>query len=200
MSSFQALFAGAKKVGGGLGKVGTHHLKLVWMGVLGVLLIVAGSIFPTSALRDSDKPIPAPYSVTSSTPRSYEDILEAKLGNLLSQVKGAGAVAVNVTLETGAMQEYAKNIVRESKTTQEKDTSGGTRSTIETKETESILVSKENGADRPVMLREHKPVIKGVLVIAEGAGDSQIKTQLTKAVETSLGIPSYKITVLPQRK
>jgi stage III sporulation protein AG len=200
MSSFQAFFAEAKRVGAGLGKVGTHHAKLVWMGVLGVLLIVAGSIFPTSPLQDNVKQNSVPSAVSSATPRGYEDALEAKLANLLSQMKGAGAVAVNVTLETGATQEYVKNIVRESKTIQEKDTSGGTRSTTETKETENILVGKENGADRPVILREHKPVIKGVLVIAEGAGDSQVKAQLTKAVEASLGIPSYKVTVFPQRK
>ncbi len=200
MGSFQALFAGARKVGGGLGKVGTQHLKLVWMGVLGVLLIAAGSFFPSAKVDDTAKPAPAPYTAASSIPRSYEEVLEAKLANLLSQVKGAGAVAVNVTLETGITQEYAKNISRESKTIQEKDTSGGIRSTTETRETENILLSKENGIDRPVMLREQKPVIKGVLVIAEGAADSQIKAQLHKAVETSLGIPVYKIAVLPQRK
>ena len=198
MSDFQTLLAGVKRAGSGIGKA-SNHLKLVWMGLLGVLLIVAGSIFPTSALQDSGKKAPVPASVASA-PRSYEDILEAKLGNLLSQMKGAGSVAVNITLETGAAQEYAKNVVKEAKTIQEKDTSGGIRSTTESKETESILVSKENGADRPVLLREHKPIIKGVLVMAEGAGDSQIKAQLTKAVEASLGVPSYKITVLPQRK
>lgn len=198
MSDFQTLLAGAKKAGSGLGKAG-NHLKLIWMGVLGVLLIVAGSIFPANPLQESSKRAPAPAVVTSA-PRSYEDILEAKIGNLLSQMKGAGAVAVSITLETGAMQEYAKNIVREAKTIQEKDTSGGIRSTTESKETESVLVSKENGADRPVLLREHKPVIKGVLVMAEGAGDSQIKAQLTNAVAATLGVPSYKITVLPQRK
>ena len=198
MSNFQTLFAGAKRFGSGLGKASANNLKLVWMGVLGVLLILAGSVFPTTPLRDGKQQIPA--VVSPSMPRSFEEALEAKLANLLSQMKGAGEVAVSITLETGATQEYAKNIVRESKTIQEKDTSGGNRSTTETKETESILVGKENGADRPVMVREHRPVVKGVLVIAEGAGDSQIKAQLTKAIEASLGIPSYKITVLPQRK
>jgi stage III sporulation protein AG len=38
------------------------------------------------------------------------------------------------------------------------------------------------------------------LVIAEGAADSAVKASLTKAVEAGLGLPAYKITVLPQRK
>ena len=61
-------------------------------------------------------------------------------------------------------------------------------------------MSKESGTDRPVMVRESKPVIKGVLVIADGAHDSLVKANLSKAVETGLGVPPYKITVLPQRK
>lgn len=133
-------------------------------------------------------------------PRGYEEALEAKLANLLSQVKGAGAVAVSVTLESGTAQEYAKNTVRESRTTQERDTAGGVRTTIETKESEQVLLSRENGTDRPVMVKETKPAVKGVLVIAEGAGDSAVKASLTRAVEAGLGIPPYKITVLPQRK
>jgi stage III sporulation protein AG len=115
-------------------------------------------------------------------------------------VKGAGAVAVSVTLENGSAQEYAKNSVKESRTVQERDTAGGVRTTTETKESEQVLLSKENGVDRPVMVREVKPVIKGVLVIAEGAQDSVVKANLTRAVEAGLGVPAYKIQVLPQRK
>jgi stage III sporulation protein AG len=126
--------------------------------------------------------------------------MEAKLANLLSQVKGAGAVAVSITFEGGSTQEYARNTVRESRTIQERDTAGGTRTTTENKENDQVLLSRENGSDRPVMVREIRPAVKGVLVIAEGAADSTVKASLTRAVEAGLGIPPYKITVLPQRK
>ena len=119
---------------------------------------------------------------------------------MLSQVKGAGSVAVSITLETGSTQEPGKNTIKESKTIQEKDASGGIRTTTEIKESEQILLSRDNGVDRPIMIRELKPVVKGVLVIADGAYDSTVKANLTKAVEAGMGIPSYRITVLPQRK
>lgn len=193
---------GVKNWGYDITRAATNNLKLVWLGVLGVLLIAAGGLLPSDFFKSGggQKAAPAPQIMLPAGPRSFEDAMEAKMANLLSQIKGAGSVAVSITLDSGAAQEYAKNIVKESRTIQEKDTSGGTRATTETKETESILVSKENGIDRPVMVREFKPVIKGVLVIADGAGDSLVKAQLTKAVEASLGIPPYKITVLPQRK
>jgi hypothetical protein len=183
-------------------KEGVLNTKLLFFGVLGIILLLLGGVFDNQsnkknadATPDTVRSVPAP-----TMSRSYEEAMEAKLANVLSQIRGAGSVTVSITLETSAMQEHAKNSIKETKTVQEKDTSGGVRTTTETKENEQILVGKENGMDKPVMVREVKPVIKGVLVIAEGAYDSNVKANLTKAVEAGLGIPTYKITVLPQRK
>ncbi len=199
-TSLKGWLSGAKKVvPSQLLKDGVINARLIWLGLLGIVLLLIGGVYePLTA-----KPQPSLAAEnTRITPavRSYEEMLEGKLSNLLAQIKGAGAVSVNVTLETGGLQEPAKNITKETKTVQEKDNTGGIRTTTETKESEQVLLSKESGADRPVMVREYKPVIKGVLVVAEGAFDSTVKANLTKAVESGLGIPSYKITVLPQRK
>lgn len=179
---------------------GVINMKLIVIGLLGVVLLVAGTYFDGST-KKAEELTKEPLKVSpANINRSYEEALEAKLANLLSQVKGAGAVAVSITLESGSAQEHAKNTVRESKVVQEKDNAGGVRTTTETKETEQLLVSKEGGSDRPVMVKETKPVIKGVLVIADGAVDSTVKANLTRAIEAGLGVAPYKITVLPQRK
>lgn len=183
-----------------LGKNSAISSRMVLVGILGVVLLLAGSLFDPAPARPKTE---APVEMAKSSPvasRSYEEALEAKLANLLAQVKGAGSVAVSVTLENSSIQEYAKNVVRENRVIQERDNGGVIRTTTETKENEQVLLSKENGADRPVMVREIKPLIKGVLVIAEGAQDSAVKANLTRAVEAGLGIPTYKITVLPQRR
>jgi len=175
-------------------------LRSVLLGALGIGLLIVGT-FITSPKSTPESIAPPPKNQSVETiSRSYEEILEGKLANKLSQIRGAGMVMVTVTLESGPQQEYAKNITRESRVIQEKDTTGGTRTTTETKENDQILVSRESGADRPVIAREIKPQIKGVLVVAEGAADSQIKAQLMRAVESGLGVPPYKITVLPQKR
>lgn len=179
-----------------------QNVKLVAIGIVGILLVIAGGFFdgkthetlPAIPLNDAAK---VPANVPQ---RSVEEALEVKLANLLAQVKGAGSVAVNVTLESSAATDFAKNVTKENKTIQENDNAGGIRTTTESKESEQILMGKENGVDKPVMVSETKPVIKGVLVIAEGATDSTVKSNLTKAVETGLGVAAYKVTVLPQRK
>lgn len=191
MQQFDSFLAQTKKI------KSTFNLKLIMMAVLGILLMVVGSLLNTApkqtppAVGEVTKPVVA---------RSFESELEAKLANVLSQVKGAGSVNVTITVDNSGTQEHAKNIVKESKTVEEKDTAGGVRTTTEIKESEQVLLGKENGVDKPVMVRETKPMIKGVLVVAEGAYDSTVKANLTKAVEAVLGVPAYKITVLPQRK
>jgi stage III sporulation protein AG len=175
--------------------------QLILFGIIGICLLLSGGIFDSYKQADNQKSVKEskePFKEPAK--RSYEDMLEAKLSNVLSQLRGAGSVVVSITLENGNMQEYAKNVTHDSKVVQEKDTSGGTRTTTETKENQQILVSRENGAEHPVTVQETKPAIKGVLVIAEGAYDSTVKANLTKAVETCLGIPSYRVTVLPERK
>jgi stage III sporulation protein AG len=179
---------------------GIFTARMILLGIVGIILILAGNFFDSREVKQKEEISAESVKTAPVVNRSYEEVLETKLSNLLSQVKGAGAVAVSVTLEDGATQEYAKNISKESRVIQEKDNGGGTRTTTETKETDQILMGKENGLERPVIAREIKPEIKGVLVIAEGAQDSTVKANLTRAVEAGLGIPAYKITVLAQRK
>lgn len=201
MTSLEAFVSRTKKMWPQqLLKDGVINTRLIWIGSLGVILLMSGGILESlSPKPKSEVPAEVAKSPLTST-SSYEEALEGKLGTVLAKVKGAGAVAVHITLENTSTQEHAKNVVKESKVIQEKDASGGIRTTTETKESEQILIGKENGIDRPVLVREIKPIIKGVLVIAEGAYDSAVKANLTKAVEAGLGIPSYRITVLAQRK
>lgn len=183
-------------------KEGIINARLLWLGLLGIILLLLGSFWGSAAVQVPEKQSPdagakAPISVKAE---SYEEILADKLAALLSRIQGAGEVAVTITLENGSTQEHAKNITKESRTVSEKDTAGGIRTTTETKESEQILLTKDNGTDRPVVVREIKPAIKGVLVVAEGAYDSAVKANLMKAVEAGLGIPAHKITVLPQKR
>lgn len=201
MSSLESILSYTKKIWPKqLLKDGVINTRLIWLGFLGIGLLILGGVVDHQSINSNPKISNEVIKNPAPVNRSYEEVVEGKLTTILSQVKGAGAVIVNITWENSSTQEHAKNITTESKTIQEKDTAGGVRSTTETKESTQILVGKENGIDRPVLIREIKPMIKGVLVIADGAYDSNVKASLTKAVESGLGIPSYKITVLAQKK
>lgn len=177
------------------------NMRVVWVGVVGILLLILGNVFSSQTnLTDNENKNTNNAIMQQPISLSDEQILENKITQLLSKVKGAGNVAVSVTLSGGSSKETAQNITKETKTVQEKDTSGGVRTTTESKESNQVLTSKENGMDKAIVVREVKPEIKGVLVVADGAVSSNIKAELTKAVETGLGISSYKVTVLPRQK
>lgn len=113
----------------------------------------------------------------------YVDYLENKLGNVLSKISGVGNVDVIITLESGFTYEYATDT--ETKTT----TSGGAETTIKTETV--ILVSNQ-----PVITKEIYPTIKGVVVVAEGAENFNVKMNILTAVETVLEVERNSITIL----
>lgn len=193
--SYKAIVAALKQ------ELGSGSSRLYLIAVLGVILLLVGhwgDAVNQWATQEKKNEQLKPTAATIT--HSYEETLESKLAQALGQVKGAGNVTVHLTVDNNGIQEPARNIVKESKVIQEKDSHGGTKTTTETKANEQILVSREGGIDRPVILQEHKPVLRGVLIIAEGAGDSQVKLQLVRAAESYLGLPAYRITVLPQRR
>lgn len=189
------------------GKSGILNYKVLWLGLVGILLIACGSAFDgagTQAPGQGTLPAgetaeKAPDTHIYENQAAYtESGLEERLVRVLSKVKGAGRVSVNICFAGSQRREYAKNKTREKKDAEEKDTSGGLRTTTESKENDEILMMKEGGADKPLVVETTYPEVKGVLVVAEGAKSSAVKANLAKAVATGLGIASYKITVLPQ--
>lgn len=118
-----------------------------------------------------------------SSALEYTNFLENKLGNVLSKISGVGSVNVIITLESGFSYEYATDTETKSVA------SGGTETTITTETV--ILVS-----NKPVVMKEIYPTIKGVVVVAKGAENFSVKMNILSAVETVLEIDRTSITIL----
>jgi len=125
-----------------------------------------------------------------------EAMMERTLERILSQIRGAGKVSVAVSLETGATYVYGYDETQTSQTTQEHDASGGSRVVTETNSTRSAVVVSQSGSSQAVVVRVDLPPVKGVVVVATGAGDSRVKALLSAAVQTLYGVPAYRVIVL----
>jgi stage III sporulation protein AG len=156
------------------------HIEIIIAVVVGVVICLVYLLFVTSSKNDNSQEN-STEDYTSAV--EYVDWLENKLCNVLSKIDGVGDVNVIVTLQCGFTYEYAKDT--ETKTT----TSGGAETTIKTETV--ILVSNE-----PVVVKEIYPVIKGVVVVAEGAENFSIKMNILSAVETVLEVERENITIL----
>ncbi|MGI5908340.1 MAG: hypothetical protein ACOX8O_06885 [Christensenellales bacterium] len=137
----------------------------------------------------SGEPSPAP------TPQQAQAAgIEQRLARVLSSISGAGEVEVMVTYESGSQLVPAMNTKTQTDT-QEQNQSGNQSTTkSETTSNELVTVQKE-GSSEAVVLREDQPKVRGVVVIAKGAGDISVRMQLAQAVCTVLDVDPSQVEV-----
>lgn len=180
------------------GRVSNLWRLLVLLGGGVALLIVAGSLINPAASTTSP-PAPAKEEVQrDDSLTAAEKELESRLEKVLGSVAGAGSVQVTVTLSSGQENVFAQNINKQNRIIEEKDQAGGNRKTTEVNEQGSLVFAEtlNGGKDDPVLIKAKRPEVAGVLVLAEGAKDPELREKLAQAVETLLDIPPHKVTVL----
>ncbi len=179
---------------------------LMIVATAGVLLIVLANLFAGGGkVLDETAELKSPgnfqvESLRSSSPDvdELESSLARKLEAVLAQISGVGDITVTVNLASTTEKDYAVNTSTNNKTTQEHDQKGGNRTITETNENGQMVLVRENQGSReePVVVKEVKPEVKGVVVVAEGAENPVIKADLMKAVQVYLDVPLYKVIVL----
>jgi stage III sporulation protein AG len=126
--------------------------------------------------------------------------LEVQLQGILEQIAGAGRVAVRVSLKTSPLKEFATNTRTSKHSVEEKDQSGGTRVTTDSNEDAQLVMARNgqmNGGEAPVVARETQPEVLGVVVVADGANDPQVRARFIQAVQTLWGLAPHQVQVLP---
>lgn len=115
----------------------------------------------------------------------------------MSQIKGVGEVEVTVLLASGPRFDYAVNVSTIEKQIDEKDQSGGIRTTTEITEDGQLVIVRSDraGGEEPVVTQEYKPDIQGVLVVAQGADNPKIKANLLNAITTILDLEAHKVDI-----
>lgn len=172
--------------------------------IVGVIIIIAGKtifgegnsgVSPKEQLKDSNT------VETSQLTASTGDNTEAKLKSLLTQMQGVGKVDVMITYSTTRENVPAYDMKKNQSSTEEKDSEGGTRS-INEEEYDSTLVYEDSseGGKSPVILKELEPEVKGVLVVAEGADNVEVKERICNAVKVVLDVPIHKVQVVQRKK
>lgn len=127
--------------------------------------------------------------------KTEEQVLEARLKEILEKIEGSGEVDVMVTFEMGSEIVPAADIVENRDTTEEKDSNGGVRTVISENYTENIITTNDSRENNALVLKEIKPKVRGVIVAAEGAKDIRVEKQLYDAVKTVLQISGNQVQI-----
>ena len=169
------------------------------IGVAGIILILLASIFTSGSQAGTPgptgAPTPPPASETSQDAvLAYEKSLDSEVAEALSRVSGAGMVEVSITLAGSPARRFAENTTTQRGMTTQRDAQGG----IQTQKSVQTSTSLASGAGAsPVLTEEVGPAVVGVLVVASGARDPLVRDDLFQAATTLLGVPGYKVMVLP---
>jgi stage III sporulation protein AG len=188
------------------GRRGIWLIVLAALGVTilifsGVISSVQGTGQPTGQTPQQESNVTAVPDQASSGMTAEEEQLGRKLCEMLRQVEGAGRVEVSVRLSGTTRAEYAVNNTTGKKITQEKDQSGGTRTSTEDTDSGVLVMNRSgNGSEQPVVERETAPQIAGVLVVADGASNAKVKAKLYEATRVAVGVEPQKILVLPMER
>ncbi|MED4783336.1 stage III sporulation protein AG [Brevibacillus choshinensis] len=158
----------------------------------------SGGWFGSGTEGDSTAPAmggsPAPDIIAE-----YENNYSTQLRDILASVVGVGEVEVMVNLESTPELIMAENRNNRSSTNQETDKDRATRNQNDQTKDSEVVIVQGGKQDQPVIIKTMKPRVRGVLVVAKGADNIQVKAWITEAVQKVLDVPAYKISILPKK-
>ena len=131
---------------------------------------------------------------------SYQEKQEKDLEKILSKIEGVGEVEVVINFQSSEVKVPAVDNSSQKSTTEETDSEGGTRVNSQETDGDKIVMSNNSSGSEPVILKTEKPEVLGVMVVAEGAEDSKIKYEITKAISSLYNISVDKVNVLAMKK
>jgi stage III sporulation protein AG len=126
--------------------------------------------------------------------KQYEDELKSSIEDML----GVTEVRVLVELDSSDQQILETNKSSQTQTTEESDKSGGHRTIQSTSTNEQAVINSGNN-QRPIVVQTKKPIIRGVLVVAKGAENIEVKKSIVDAVTRALDVPSFRVAVEPRK-
>lgn len=126
---------------------------------------------------------------------SYEMAMEKRVRQVLAKVEGVGKVDVLIVLKSSEEKVYQTDGKTSQSSTKEQDASGASREIIQQqKEENTVFLSRENVS--PVLEKEIRPEISGIIISAQGGGSPTIRAEITEAMEALFDLPAHKIKVL----
>ena len=104
--------------------------------------------------------------------------LEDTLKQILSQIRGVGKVQVAVTYESGVETVPAQNRHGES---------------------DSVVPLGSGAGARVATVKEKSPTVRGVIVVAQGAGSAAVRKDILNAVAALTGAPPSSIGIFTMK-
>ena len=157
---------------------------LILVGIIGLILLFGFDFKKDDKSNSSSVVTSSGYISTID----YCKLIENKLTEILSAVDGAGQVSVMITVDGSPELVYANE--------KDQTSSSNSSGSVTTSTYSSPIIVNVNGTSTALVMTEILPVVKGVIVVASGAGNVATKLDLLNAVSTLLDISTNQVTIL----
>lgn len=184
---------------------------LIILACVGVILLIVSQLFsapkqPKVSEQNILTQTDAKHMETVSTQNSNDPLLELEqayqtdLAIMLEEIAGISNVEVMVNLDATSEMVYEKNLIVGTQTTVETDQGGGTRNIDDLTEEQQVVIIRQGDQEVPLVVQNKKPTVRGVLVVANGVEQIQIKEWAVEAVSRVLNVPPHRISIMPRSK
>ncbi|RDI41190.1 stage III sporulation protein AG [Falsibacillus pallidus] len=157
----------------------------------------------TLANGDGGSPAAETFGSVKDAPNKsmadYEKQYENQLKEALDQMAGVSSVTVVVNVEASEQKVFEKNTNDQNQITSESDRDGGQRKIENQTKDEQLVIIRNGEKEVPIVRETRKPEIKGVLIVAKGAENIQVKKWIIEAVTRVLDVPSHRVAVMPKK-
>ncbi|MBU8907727.1 stage III sporulation protein AG [Desertibacillus haloalkaliphilus] len=192
-------------------KTSIHYVALILC--VGVALMILGNFFNSDDSGDQPSQMvfndsqtleedePAFGQNESREPFSMEDYeyrYENQLREALENIVGVSDVSVMINLAETERKVYEKDVSLKQQQTDETDREGGTRKVEDMTKDEQVVIVRSGDSEEPIVVKTEKPDIRGVLVVARGVDNIQVKSWVVEAVSRVLDVPAHRVSVLPK--
>lgn len=167
--------------------------RLEFIVYAGLALLILALYLSTLLPKPEEKQSESIQS-TGASLRSEQE-LEGRLESVLSSIRGAGHVEVMITYASGPELVTAMNTDTNSNRSQIMDDGGSQSSTEQQTESQKPATVSGSSGTEPIVITEKQPAVRGVIVVAEGAGNIGVRMDLQRAVQTVLDVPIANIEV-----
>ncbi|GAF13667.1 LOW QUALITY PROTEIN: stage III sporulation protein AG [Bacillus sp. JCM 19045] len=180
---------------------------ILLLGGLGIALMIGSQFFQPDS---NDMPVTSSEEDIEATPTfareaekdsmaDYEIRYENQLRETLEEIIGVNDVSVSVNLAESEKNIYEKNVRSGNQTTSETDREGGTRKVEDFQDEENVVIVREGDQEEALVISKEKPAVAGVLVVAEGVDNVQVRAWVVEAVSRLLDVAPHRVSVLPKK-
>ena len=158
--------------------------KLIFvLGICGILLIFISSLFSGDTEKKSADDVAFDIA-------AYKTELEEDTAEIVKGITGS-EVSVAITLDTGIVYNYAD----ETKFNKSDKENGSERDTSTDSEKKYIILTDADGNEKPLVISEQLPTVRGVAVICGGSVSHGTEEKIYEAVGAFLDITSKRIYI-----